>query len=456
MTEVWKTISYAPNYEISSIGRSRNKKSGRILKINYERLKKYNKRVRIAYRNNNNSIQKYLHRVVAEHFIENINNYPEVNHISGDYYDNSVKNLEWITRIDNMKHASQNNLIKAYKRPVVIIDKITHKKTMFEGMGECCEFLKKKHPNSKKKYSQSHICQVCRKNCIDKLYHINYLNEEKKITDPNIIWKEYPEANKYEVSTTGEVRNKKTLRIMMGGKQNGYRFVTLVREKGLPKLNRLIHRMVAQTYLSNPENKKCVNHKDTNILNNSLENLEWVSHKENMSTIETRKNLKRGKENSVRSIILINVKNNKKVTFESGKLCSEFINIKSSGPILNLCHYYNSFICGVDNIKIYKKQFAFLFVDSPNVNLVIEDIISNYNNSNRVKGNGKCKKRVAQIDKHCGKIINTFDSGYAASKELNIHQAGVSQCCLYHSFSDSTRPVNYKLKYYKGYMFKFL
>lgn len=60
--------------------------------------------------NKKRKIEK-VHRLVAKHFIPNPKEYPEVNHKDGNKLNNHYSNLEWCNRKQNMKHASDNNLL---------------------------------------------------------------------------------------------------------------------------------------------------------------------------------------------------------------------------------------------------------------------------------------------------------------------------------------------------------
>ena len=57
----------------------------------------------------------YIHRLVANNFIANPNNYNEINHIDGNKLNNNVSNLEWCTRNHNIKEAYRLNLLEVPK-----------------------------------------------------------------------------------------------------------------------------------------------------------------------------------------------------------------------------------------------------------------------------------------------------------------------------------------------------
>lgn len=83
----------------------------------------------------------------------------------------------------------------------------------------------------------------------------------------------------YSVSSDGDVRNDKTGRILNPFESRlGYLQVRL-KVNGKNKTFYL-HRLVAETFVKNPDGKKDINHKDGNIRNNKASNLEWGSEEE--------------------------------------------------------------------------------------------------------------------------------------------------------------------------------
>lgn len=119
MQEIWKDVKeYEGLYQVSNYGRVKsisyfnhaNKKSyprNKILKP----LKNEKGYLRIDLAKNGKSKKVRIHRLVAQTFISNPNNYQEVNHIDGNKQNNRVDNLEWCTHSYNMKHAVKLGLV---------------------------------------------------------------------------------------------------------------------------------------------------------------------------------------------------------------------------------------------------------------------------------------------------------------------------------------------------------
>ncbi|WP_410891373.1 HNH endonuclease [Neobacillus sp. 204] len=72
-----------------------------------------------------------VHRLVASTFIPNPENKPEVNHKNGVKSDNEVSNLEWNTRIENVRHSYETGLKKALKGEENNNSKLTESDVMY-------------------------------------------------------------------------------------------------------------------------------------------------------------------------------------------------------------------------------------------------------------------------------------------------------------------------------------
>lgn len=106
----------------------------------------------------------------------------------------------------------------------------------------------------------------------------------------------------YQVSNLGNVKkirfinnrcNFKKESIRKLNIRNGYYIIQL--SKNGSRKSYQVHRLVAQAFISNPENKPFINHKDYNPLNNNVNNLEWCTQKENVNwsicNMKKRKNI---------------------------------------------------------------------------------------------------------------------------------------------------------------------
>lgn len=83
----------------------------------------------------------------------------------------------------------------------------------------------------------------------------------------------------YSVSSDGRVFSYKSNKYLK--LQSNKHYLKVMLTKNGEQIQKLVHRLVAEAFIPNPENKKEVNHIDGNKLNNSIDNLEWVTPKEN-------------------------------------------------------------------------------------------------------------------------------------------------------------------------------
>ncbi len=199
-------------YYIEDTGRLMNKKTGHY----------YSGTIRNGYliydlRWNGSKYAKSAHRLVAEYFIDNPNNYEYVHHIDNDRLNNDISNLQWI-------NSSDNNLA-SNKKPAI-----------------------KNHSDSNK-YDET-------------------IEQWKNILDTI-----------YLISNQGRVLNTITRKILQGKiAESGYREYCLT--INCKKKSFIAHRLVYSIFNPN-ENLDIINHIDGNKLNNKLENLENITSQEN-------------------------------------------------------------------------------------------------------------------------------------------------------------------------------
>lgn len=143
MQEIWKDIKgYEGLYQVSDLGRVKRVETGRILK-GYKITGDY-LGVKLC-KNNIKSSQK-IHRLVAEAFIPNSENKPQVNHIDEDKTNNVVSNLEWMTATENNNHGTRNKraaktISKSKSIPIIATNIKTGEFQEFNSTKECARQL---------------------------------------------------------------------------------------------------------------------------------------------------------------------------------------------------------------------------------------------------------------------------------------------------------------------------
>lgn len=114
--EIWKDIKgYEGLYQVSNYGKIKSLRFDKEM-IMTNRINS-NGYVDIIFTKDGEGKSIRVHRIVGEHFLDNSQGYPVINHIDGDKQNNHVDNLEWCTYSHNNKQAYQQGLNKT--KPVI-------------------------------------------------------------------------------------------------------------------------------------------------------------------------------------------------------------------------------------------------------------------------------------------------------------------------------------------------
>lgn len=163
-----------------------------------------------------------------------------------------------------------------------------------------------------------------------KTKHINNIEDL-----PNEIWKDVPDYEGiYQVSNKGRIKSlarivghckRKDKIIIPKDNRTGYYKVNLYKDSKCK--NHYIHRLVASAFISNENNKPCINHKDHNRKNNNVENLEWCTYKENNDYSHCSEH--HALKSSLR-VLLTDLNNYPIKLFASIRQCSRYFNVDTS------------------------------------------------------------------------------------------------------------------------------
>jgi hypothetical protein len=144
--EIWKDIKgFEGEYSISSYGRVRNEKTGR---VTYGRECGNGYKKVSFWRGNKEVSRTYVHRLVANAFLPKGAEHTEVNHKDGNRANNHISNLEWVSSSGNTEHAVVTGALLPWgnaRKPIIATDLETGAETYFVSISKAEVFYGTRH-----------------------------------------------------------------------------------------------------------------------------------------------------------------------------------------------------------------------------------------------------------------------------------------------------------------------
>ena len=140
--ELWRDWPRDPRIKVSNKGNVVSYKRGSRypLKVLYN-----NRGYQMVGAGDNHRPMRYVHRMVAETWLDNPDHCEQVNHINGNKSDNRVENLEWVTPGENLRHAYRTGLKKPSGGLKATPIRIVETDEVFESVSECARRIGASH-----------------------------------------------------------------------------------------------------------------------------------------------------------------------------------------------------------------------------------------------------------------------------------------------------------------------
>lgn len=406
--EEWKIVPGFSIYSASKLGNVKNDETQRTL-TPYKTLNGYTS---LNMKNDQHKIKSItVHRIIAQTWIPNPENKLTVNHKNKIRDDNRMENLEWATNQEQAEHKisfNKNNNVSidnTMKKSVWKCDLETKERLTYYGSLRDASTDLNGTQKGEREIGQCALGRI--DSAFGFFWEYGVINNENDNNEnvnnvTNEKWELYKKTGRstYYISDHGNVKNKEKL-LKKSKNDRGYIIISINGKVVI------VHRMVAEQFIPNPNKYGVVNHKDGNKSNNLSTNLEWVTDKENSQhAVDT------GLRKNIRKVIQYDDNNNIIKIFNSATEAGKMLNIN-----FRLIHIHCK---GESSMQNYKFKYLSDADDSINNKIDINTI--------PVRRNNIQKKKVVQYDDNHN-IINVFNSIDECAETLNLNRMTVRKYC---------------------------